>query len=104
MNPPRGVCWAGCLGMVWGILFFCWRRGYGGIAFATLATGFLGGIGFALGAAVKITAMASGLETNWHSVMEQTQGFLYGLAIAVTLALIARKAPRLNDPQPVRRW
>jgi hypothetical protein len=104
MNPPRGDSWAGCLGMVWGILFFCWRRGYGGIAFATLATGFLGGIGFALGAAVKLTAMASGFETNWHSVMEQTQGLFHGLALAVTFALVARKAPKLLDNVPLRRW
>jgi hypothetical protein len=104
MNPPRGDSWAGCLGMVWGILFFCWRRRFGGIAFATLATGFLGGIGFALGAAVKLTVMSSGLVTNWHSVMEQTQGFFHGLAIAITFALVARKAPKLADLAPTRRW
>jgi hypothetical protein len=104
MNPPRGDSWAGCLGMVWGVLFFCWRRGYGGIAFATLATGFLGGIGFALGAAVKITAMTSGFDTNWHSIMEQTQGFFFGLAIAITFALVARKAPKLADVERSRRW
>ena len=104
MNPPRGDSWAGCLGIVWGILFFCWRRGLGGIAFATLCTGFLGGIGFALGATVKITVMSSGLQTNWHSVMEQTQGFFHGLALAITFALVARKAPKLADTAPVRRW
>src|SRR5260370_9866895 len=59
MNPPRGDTWAGCLGMVWGILFFCWRRRFGGIAFATLSTGFLGGIGFPFRPAVKLTVMAS---------------------------------------------
>jgi len=104
MNPPRGDSWAGCLGLVWGILFFCWRRRLGGIAFATLSAGFLGGIGFALGAAVKITAMSSGLQTNWHSVMEQTQGLFHGLAIGITFALIARKAPKLQDAEPIPRW
>jgi hypothetical protein len=104
MNPPRGDSWAGCLGMVWGILLFCWRRRHAGIAFATLATGFLGGIGFALGAAVKITAMSGGLVTNWHSVMEQTQGLFHGLAIGITFALVARKSPKLQDPGPARRW
>jgi hypothetical protein len=103
MNPPRGNDWAGCLGVIWGILFFCWRRGYPGIAFATLATGFLGGIGFALGAAVKIGVMSSGLATNWHSVMEQTQGLFHGLAIAITFALVARKAPKLQPLEPARR-
>lgn len=104
MNPPRGDSWAGYLGLVFGILAFCWRRSLGGVGFATLAIGFLGGIGFALGTAVKIIVMASGFETNWHSIMEQTQGFFIGIAIAIGMAFLIRRAPPLIDEPRVRRW
>ena len=62
MNPPRGNTWAGYLGLVFGILTFCWRNKQGGIAFATVASGLFGGVGFALGTAVKLLAMRSGLQ------------------------------------------
>ncbi|MDQ6760575.1 MAG: hypothetical protein M3Z32_12030 [Acidobacteriota bacterium] len=104
MNPPRGDSWAGYLGMVFGILVFCWRWQFGGIAFATIAVGFLGGIGFALGTAVKLAVMASGYNTNWHSVMEQTQGFFIGIAIATGLGLLIRRAPAVSDEPRLRPW
>jgi hypothetical protein len=104
MNPPRGDTWASCLGLVGGILVCAWERRLGGIAFATLGVGFLGGIGFALGTAVKLLVMSSGLTTNWHSIMEQTQGFFLGLAIAITFAMLIRRAPKLSDTPPLRPW
>jgi hypothetical protein len=104
MNPPRGGTWAACLGLVGGILVCCWRRGLGGVAFSSLSVGFLGGIGFALGAAVKLTVMSSGYDTNWHSVMEQTQGFFFGIAIGLTMLLVRKRSPVMSDQPPVRRW
>ncbi len=104
LNPPRGDSWAGYLGMIGGILVFCWRNQQGGIGFATLAVGFLGGIGFALGTAVKLMVMSSGFNTNWHSVMEQTQGFFLGIAIAIGIGLLIRRAPEMIDTPRIRRW
>lgn len=104
MNPPRGDRWASCLGLVGGILVCAWERRLGGVAFATLAVGFLGGIGFALGTAVKLLVMSSGLTTNWHSIMEQTQGFFLGLAIAITFTMLIGRAPKLSDMPPLRPW
>jgi hypothetical protein len=104
MNPPRGDTWASCLGMVGGIVVCAWQRRLGGIAFATLSAGFLGGMGFALGTAVKLLVMSSGYTTNWHSVMEQSQGFFLGLAIAITFAILIPRAPKVNDDPPVRPW
>ncbi|HVC91724.1 MAG TPA: hypothetical protein VND66_14000 [Acidobacteriaceae bacterium] len=104
MNPPREETWASCLGMVFGILACCWQRRLGGIAFATLGVGFLGGIGFALGTAVKLLVMSSGLTTNWHSIMEQTQGLFLGVAIAIIFEALIRRAPQFSDDPPVRRW
>lgn len=104
MNPPRGDTWASCLGLVGGILVCCWRRGLGGIGLATLSAGLFGGIGFALGTAVKVLVMATGFTTNWHSIMEQTQGLFLGVALGITMLAISRRAPAVNDTVPVRSW
>jgi len=104
LSPPRGEGWTALAGMVAGILVFCWRRELGGVAFATVATGFLGGIGFALGQMFKIAEISTGLQTNWHSVMEQTQGLFHGIALAVAVGFIVKRAPQLSDNPPARRW
>lgn len=104
LNPPRGDTWASCLGLVGGILVCSWQRRLAGIGFATLSVGFLGGIGFSLGTAVKILVMASGYTTNWHSVMEQTQGLFLGIALGITMLMISRRAPVVSDQIPLRRW
>ncbi len=110
MNPPRPEVWGSCLGMILGILACCWHKRQSGIAFATLGAGFLGGIGFALGTAVKLLVMSSGFTANWHSVMEQTQGFFLGIALAIVFALLIPRAPAVSDDPPpgaavpVRRW
>ncbi|MHB1855946.1 MAG: hypothetical protein ACYCPM_00770 [Acidobacteriaceae bacterium] len=104
MNPPRDETWASCLGMVLGILACCRQKRLGGIAFATVGVGFLGGIGFALGTAVKLLVMSSGFTTNWHSIMEQTQGFFLGIALAIIFAMLLRRAPAVTDIPPARRW
>ena len=104
LSPPRPDGWAGCVGLVAGILIFCVRNGLGGVTFATLCTGLLGGSGFALAAALKQVGIRTGLATNWHSVMEQTDGLFYGLALAVAMGMIVRRAPRVSDDPPIRRW
>jgi hypothetical protein len=107
MTPPRADGWAGCVGAVAGILVFCARNGLGGVGFATLATGFAGGCGFAAAAAIKHIGVRTGWVANWHSFMEQTDGLMFGLALAMAMGLIMRRAPRLDDNDaipPVRRW
>lgn len=104
MSPPREDGWAGCVGLVAGILIFCARNKLGGVAFAMVCTGLLGGSGFAVAAAIKHVGIRTGLATNWHSVMEQTDGLLYGLALAVAMGMIVRRAPRVSDDPPLRRW
>ncbi len=104
MNPPRGNTWAGYLGLVFGIVAFCWRNGQGGIGLVTISTGLLGGTGFALGTAVKLTVMATKFNTNWHSIMEQTQGLFLGVALAISLGLVIGRAPKIVDEPRTRRW
>jgi hypothetical protein len=104
MTPPRGDNWAGCLGMTLGLLVYCRRYDLGGAALATLGSGFIGGIGFAAASMLKLVEVTSGLETNWHSILEQTTGLFNGLGIAAAMGLLARLAPRVADEPPVRRW
>lgn len=104
MTPPRGDNWAGCVGLVIGVLAYCWRYQLDGVAFATLMTGFAGGIAFSFGQLLKLLCIRTGLQTNWHSVMEQTQGLLFGLGIAVTFCLLRNRAPALAAEPGVPRW
>src|SRR5205814_1853332 len=104
MTPPRGDNWAGCLGMVAGMLLYFWRQGLGGMIFATLVSGFIGGFGFAAATMFKLVEMTSGYQTNWHSILEQSYGLINGVGIAVMMGLLATRAPRLSDAPPVRRW
>lgn len=52
---------------------------------------------------LKLVEVTSGLETNWHSILEQTTGLFNGLALAAALAMPALRAPRLVDDPRVRR-
>jgi hypothetical protein len=104
MTPPRGDNWAGCLGMTVGLLAYCARYDLFGVAWAALATGFLGGIGFATAAMLKLVEITCGYQTNWHSIMEQTDGLFHGLALAAAFGVVAARAPTVSDPPAVRRW
>ena len=64
----------------------------------------MGGAGFALGGAFKLLVMSSGFETNWHSILEQSQGLFLGMALAITMGLLAGRAPKAIDEPRVRRW
>ena len=85
LPPPHDTApwdnWAGCVGMVIGILGYCSRYELSGVAFATLMTGFAGGIAFSFGQLLKLIYIWIGnktnLHTNWHSVMEADARFSF---------------------------
>lgn len=104
MTPPRGDNWAGCVGMVVGVLVYCWQYKLSGVAFVTLMAGFTGGIAFSLGQLIKLLCIRTGLQTNWHSVMEQVQGLLFGIGLAVTFGYIINRAPTLETDPNIPRW
>ena len=104
MNPPRGDNWAGCVGMVAGLLLWCWRYGFEQVALVSLLTGFIGGIGFSLAQLLKLAFIRTGRQTNWHSVMEQMHGLFHGVALAVGMGFLAASAPRLADVVPLPGW
>lgn len=101
LNPPRGDNWAGCVGMAGGWLLFCYRERLGDIARATLWSGFLGGIGFALAQAMKLSLIAAGAQGDTHVVLEWTHGALFGAALCVAALPLARRAPKESvEPLP----
>lgn len=97
MTPPRGDNWAGMTGMVAGLLAYCLRTGLPQSARAMLVTGFVGGISFAGASMIKLAAVTSGYETNWHSVLEQTTGFINGLGLALAVAGLSRRVAPIAD-------
>jgi len=100
MTPPRGDNWAGCLGMTAGIFVWARREGMPVISLTTLASGLAGGLSFAFAPVLKLSlAEATGLTTNWHSVMEQSTGLMNGLGVALTCWL-ANRATADREEQP----
>lgn len=104
MTPPRGDNWAGCVGMVVGMLAYCWVYKLGGVAYVTLMAGFAGGVAFSFGQLLKLIGIKTGFSTNWHSVMEQLQGLLFGLGIAITFGFILGRTPPLETEPTFPRW
>ncbi|HLK58580.1 MAG TPA: hypothetical protein VKU00_18565 [Chthonomonadaceae bacterium] len=104
MTPPRGDNWAGSLGMTVGMLVYLQRNKLQGVTFAALVSGIIGGLGFAAAPLFKLIEIKSGLDTNWHSILEQTYGLINGIGIAVAMGPLILRAPRVSDDPPVRRW
>ncbi|WP_145951970.1 hypothetical protein [Paludisphaera borealis] len=97
MTPPRGDNWAGCLGMTVGLFVYCLRTGLPEVARAGVVTGVVGGISFAGASMIKLVAVTSGFVTNWHSVLEQTTGFINGLGVALAMWHLARWSAPVDD-------
>jgi hypothetical protein len=104
MTPPRGDNWAGAVGATGGMLVFFMRSGLFGAARAAIVAGFIGGLGFSGAQMIKLICLWTGVQTNWHSVLEQTYGFINGIGIAVAMGSLVTRLPRVNDDPPVRRW
>ena len=104
MTPPRGDNWAGCVGMTAGLLIFFIRERLYPLAYATLVSGFFGGFAFITAVCLKLIEIKTGWDTNWHSILEQTTGFLNGIGIAVTMGYFAPRLPRVQDEEPCLRW
>jgi hypothetical protein len=116
MTPPRGDNWAGILGMTAGALVYFLRNGMRPVAHAALVCGFFGTFGFATATFLKLVEVKyvpqglsylfgeSTWQTNWHSILEQSYGFLNGIGLAVAMAYLARRVPTVSDEPPVRRW
>lgn len=121
MTPPRGENWAGILGMILGAyLYFALHNGKD-IILASLVCGTIGGIGFSGIACLKLILVSFGnpnlitdpriveawrhwQSQNWHSFLEQSYGFVNGIAVLVAMALLASRVSHTDNQAPRRRW
>jgi hypothetical protein len=53
---------------------------------------------------LKLLEVKSGYETNWHSILEQTYGFINGIGVGMAALYLASRAPALMDQFDLRRW
>jgi len=124
MTPPRSDDWAGITGVFIGTSIWMWRNKLRPVAVASLISGIIGGLGFAGMHWVQQTIMSFGnpriLEAkgilpgseefnaitstwarwqgqNWHSFLEQSYGFVNGVAIAVALGFLASRIKLHTD-------
>lgn len=133
MTPPRSDDWAGITGAFVGMAIWMCRNGLPQVAFASIVSGSIGAIGFSGAQFLKLMAIAPGNPArlrmqgitpegapaayekavsawsawhaqNWHSFLEQSYGFINGLAIAVALACLVRRTAGRDDVPVERRW
>ncbi len=104
MTPPRSDNWAGCVGMAAAMLWFLHRRGMPAAVFAALVVGLASGLGFATGLLIRVGGHASKIATNWHSLMEQSFGFIAGLGVAIAMGHLSTRLPPLADHTEGARW
>lgn len=137
MTPPRGDDWAGITGVFIGTLLWMKKHNYFPVILAMLVSGAIGGIGFSGIQWIKQLMMAPGnpriliekglvagspafqeavdkwtnwQQQNWHSFLEQSYGFVNGIAIAVALGLLATRVPYSSGnetnarPSADRKW
>ncbi|MCA9078095.1 MAG: hypothetical protein KDA93_23905 [Planctomycetaceae bacterium] len=128
VTPPRNDNWAGGLGVFLGILLYVWRNNLLPVAVASVVCGTIGGLGIAFTQCLKLLLVAPGnpnrladlptevrdpiverwahwQSANWHSiVIEQGVGLLYGLGLAVAMAMLATRLRPVQQVSPERRW
>ncbi|MCP4644193.1 MAG: hypothetical protein GY851_27370 [bacterium] len=137
MTPPRADDWAGITGVFVGMMIYMFRNGLKPVAYASLVCGFIGGVGFSGMQWLKLMMIAPGnpgmltahgldpesaafadkvalwqpwRDQNWHSFLEQSYGFVNGLAVVIAIGFIAWRVKPLNDPEHTperplpRRW
>jgi hypothetical protein len=118
MTPPRSDDWSGVLGVFIGTSLWMWRNDLKPVAVASLISGIIGGLGFSGIQWLKhfmlsfgsprilgykgilpgseefnsiTAAWGSWQGQNWHSFLEQSYGFVNGIAIALALAFLASR-------------
>lgn len=121
MTPPRGDDWAGILGVFLGTLLWLHRQNLIPVIYASMVSGIVGGLGFSGAAWLKLMMVTPGnpsrvsdpavieawrhwQSANWHSFLEQSYGFINGIAIAIALGLLATRTGHVQGDPKQRRW
>lgn len=122
LAPPRGDSWANILGCYLGFVLHFRKAGRGELVFAGVLAGALGGFALTTAQFIKVLCVTPGnpvltqdpaviaawshwRSANWHSlVLEQFAGLLYGLAVYVPLAVLAKRVPVRKAAALTRPW
>ena len=122
MTPPRSDDWAGILGVYVATLIYLLRYQLAPVAYASIVSAIVGGIGFSGAACLKLIMVRPGnpkapgvtddaaaawshwQNANWHSFLEQSYGFINGIGIALAMGLLAPRVWAVRDDPRVRRW
>jgi len=121
MTPPRGDQWAGILGLYIATLIWLHRNRLVPVVYASLIAAIVGGLGFSGAVLLKLLMVAPGNPTivsdpgviaawqhwqraNWHSVLEQSYGFINGIGIALAMGLLARRQGLVRPGYTPRPW
>ena len=137
MTPPLADDWAGIAGVFAGTSIWMWRNNLRPVAIASVISGTIGGLGFSGMQWVKQLMMSFGnpriLEArgilpgspefisvtsawakwqgqNWHSFLEQSYGFVNGIAIAVAIGFLVTRIKIHTDQEEMdsvnsgKRW
>ncbi|GAB3704646.1 hypothetical protein GCM10027592_36260 [Spirosoma flavus] len=126
MTPPRSDDWAGITGVFIGAILWFRRNKLLPVAVASVICGTIGGLGFSGVQWIKQLMMAPGnprrllgnglspdsiefktvtsswadwQHQNWHSFLEQTYGFVNGIALIVALGYLAIRIPFHDEPR-----
>lgn len=128
MTPPRSDDWSGIVGVFAGTMLWFRRHKYLSAATASVIGGAVGGLGFAGIAWLRQVLMVPGnprilvarglnpgnpeyerivstwanwQHQNWHSFLEQSYGFVNGIALAVGMAFLATRLPLQKEKPAV---
>ena len=106
MLPGKSDSWAGNVGLTIAMFIMLYRSDLKGVLLSSLVTGFLGGMAFAIGVMFKLIEIkvTHDYHTNWHSILEQSYGFMNGLAQAAAMLLLVKTAPKVSDAPKVPRF
>ncbi len=124
MTPPRSDDWAGIVGVVVGTMIWCYRNKLLPSLYVLVVCGTIGGLGFAGAAWLKLMLVSIGNPNlaqytpeqvaywshwqgaNWHSFLEQSYGFINGIAVAVGMGFMAWRTGAVDEGEPGsrKRW
>lgn len=120
LMPPRSDDWAGIFGVFVAAILYCMRKGWKPVALGASLSALIGGIMFATMQLIRSLLVAPGNQflndgttppewahyqsANWHSFLEQSQGFGHGMAFAVTAAVLWSVVKTHKDEPRVRPW
>ena len=99
--------------MMIGMFVFFYRQQEWGVAWSAVLVGLFGGLGFSGAALIKLVLMHPGFQerllgvqvtANWHSVLEQTFGFISGIGVALALGYLSTHTARVSEEPPVPTW